>query len=154
MELTFRRPDDAANLTQEERERTVKENSDLCIIAGKRFFIRGVLPLKVEARELEYNVGLWVEVEQAAFQRIYDLWDEPEQDSEAPFAARIGNSIPTLPGTIGLSAKLQLTGPTSRPKVFVAPSSHPLYTEQTEGISAHRAHEYSSLAAGHFAGEA
>ncbi len=145
MELSFRRPDDAANLTPEERERTVKENNDLCIISGKRFFIRGVLPLTIEARERAYNIGLWVEVEQSAYDRVNELWIDPEQNKEPPFAALIGNSIPTLPETIGVSVKLQLTGPTSRPEVFVSASSHPLYIEQTEGITEHRAHEYSSL---------
>ncbi len=79
LELSFRRPDDAASLTQEERERTVQENNDMSIIAGKRFFIRGVLPLKVETREHVYNIGLWVELNQTNFERVYELWDEPEQ---------------------------------------------------------------------------
>lgn len=145
MELSFRRPDDAASLTQEERERTVQENNDLSIIAGKRFFIRGVLPLKVDAREHVYNIGLWVELNKTDFERVYELWEEPNQSKEPPFEARIANSIPTLPDTICLTVVLQLTGAASRPQVFVSPSSHPLYIEQTEGISEHRAYEYSSL---------
>lgn len=145
MELSFRRPDDAANLTPEERERLVKENDDLCIIAGKRFFIRSVLPLIVETRERAYNIGLWVEVEKSAYDRINELWVDPEQNKEPPFEALIGNSIPTLPETIGMPAMLQLTGPTSRPEVFISTSAHPLFIEQTEGITEHRAHEYSSL---------
>jgi hypothetical protein len=136
---------DVASLAQDERDRTVQENNDLSIIEGKRFFIRGVLPIKVESREHVYNIGLWVELTQADFERIYELWEDPVQNKESPFDARIANSIPTLPDTIDLSVVLQLTGPTSRPKIFVSPSLHRLYIEQAEGISEHRAHEYSSL---------
>lgn len=145
MELSFRRPDDVVNLTTEERERMLKENNDLCNIAGKRFFIRALLPLMVEARDRAYNVGLWVEVEQSAYERVNELWVNPEQNMEPPFDALIGNSIPTLPETLGMSVKLQLTGSTSRPEVFISPCTHPLYIEQSEGITEHRAHEYSSL---------
>lgn len=145
MELSFRRPDAAASLTQEERERTVQESTDLCIISGTRFFIRAVLPLPVEDRERAYNLGLWVEVNQSAFERVYELWDESDQNLEPPFDAHIANSIPTLPETTGLSAKLRLTGSKSRPEILVSQGSHPLVGEQSMGINTHRAHEYSSL---------
>ena len=145
MELSFRRPDDVVKLSTEERERMIKDTNDLCNIAGNRFFIRALLPLMVEARDRAYNIGLWVEVEQSAYDRVNELWVDPVQNMEPPFDALIGNSIPNLPETIGISVKLQLTGPTSRPEVFISPCSHPLYIEQSEGITEHRAHEYSSL---------
>ena len=145
MELTFRRPDAAACLSEQERKATVQENNDLCIIGGKRFFIRALLPLSVESRKRQYNIGLWVELNQTSFERVHALWDELEQDTEPPFDALIANSIPILPDTIGLSTKLQLTGPTTRPKVIVSENSHPLFGEQVNGITEHRAHEYSSL---------
>jgi len=57
----------------------------------------------------------------------------------------VDNSIPTLPDTLGLSVKLHLTGPATRPEVYVQPQNHPLVREQMQGISGHRAHEYSPL---------
>ncbi|HEX8606556.1 MAG TPA: DUF2199 domain-containing protein, partial [Pseudoduganella sp.] len=118
MELTFRRPDDVAKLSADDRARLVRENDDLCVLDGQRFFIRGLLPLPVESRELHYCIGLWVEVTQATFQRIYDLWDSDEQLNEQPFAAQLANEIPTAGGSLGLRAELRLTGPTIRPDVF------------------------------------
>ena len=73
MELTFKRPDDAANLSPEERSAHLQESSDLCIIRGNRFFIRAVLPLPVESRADPYRIGLWVEVAQSDFERVYEL---------------------------------------------------------------------------------
>ena len=145
MELTFRRPDDAAKLSEEERLRLLRENSDLCIIGEERFFIRAVLPLPVESREDPYCIGLWVEVSQAAFDRIYDLWESEDQGLEPPFAVRIANEIPTAAGSLGLDAELRLSGPTVRPRVFLTPTSHQLYAEQARGIDVHRVAEFTAL---------
>jgi len=145
MELTFRRPDDVIALSAEERKRLVQENSNLCTIGEGRYFVRAVLPLPVEGRELPYNIGLWVEVDHSAFDKVRELWSDPNQAEEPPFEVHIANDIPTLPPSSGLKATLHLTGPTTRPKVLLAPVLHPLALEQTKGITAHRAHEYTSL---------
>lgn len=145
MELTFQRPDIAAQLTPEQRAQRVQENSDLCVLDGERFFVRAVFPLPVESSERSYNIGLWVEVPQLAFKRIYELWDDPNQHLEAPFEARIANDIPTQPESLGLAANLHLTDHKTRPSVFLREASHSLFFEQTSGISKHRAHEYSTV---------
>jgi hypothetical protein len=145
MELTFRRPDDVVSLSQGDRKRFLQENNDLCIIEGKRFFIRGVLPIPVESRKLPYNIGLWVEVSQATFERVYALWESEEQLSEPPFPASIANEIPISPASLGHEAELHLAGPTTRPNVFLKSSVHPLYAEQSRGIDVHRVSEYTAL---------
>jgi hypothetical protein len=145
MELTFRRPDEAARLTDEERSRRVRENPDLCVIDGERFFVRAILPLPVESRDLAYAIGLWVEVSRDSFGRIYDLWDEEGQSDEPPFPATVANEIPIAAGSLGLAAQLQLTGPRTRPRAFLEPAGHPLYLEQAHGTDAHRVAEYTAL---------
>jgi hypothetical protein len=145
MELIFRRPDDAANLSPEDRARLVQESSDLCVIEGKRFFIRALLPLPVASREAPYCIGLWVEVTQAAFERVYALWDAEEQLTEPPFAAHIANEILVAAGSLGLEVELRLTGPDTRPDIILKPGSHPLYLEQAYGIDEHRIAEYTAL---------
>ncbi len=147
LELTFRRPDAVVSLSKEEREESVHENDDLCVIGDTRFFIRALLPLPIEGREIPYNIGIWVEADQSTFERVYELWSDSEQENEPPFSVRIANNIPTLSSTSGLVSTLQLTGPTTRPIVLVQQSQHQLYSEQSKGITAHRAHEYSSLLA-------
>ncbi len=88
LELTFRLPDVVAALQPEERETRVQENKDLCVLDGKRFFVRALLPLPVAEREHPYNVGLWVEVSQQAFERVYELWDEDRQARSQPSTPR------------------------------------------------------------------
>lgn len=145
LELTFRRPDDIVSLTKKEREESVYENDDLCVIGDTRFFIRALLPLPVTGRDQPYNIGIWVEIDQSSFERVYELWSDPEQGSEPPFIVKIANSIPTLSNTVGLVATLQLTGPTTRPTILIQQDLHQLYSEQSKGITTHRAHEYSYL---------
>jgi len=145
MELTFRRPDVIATMDTEERERTVQEEDDLCAIKWSQYFVRALLPLPVESRDRPYSIGLWVRVEEATFRRVIQLWSEPDQASEPPFDAWVANTIPTVPGALGLPVMLHLTGPTTRPRLEVVAQGHQLAVEQSRGITAHRANEYSSL---------
>lgn len=145
LELTFRRPDAVAALPDEERVARVRENQDLCVLDGERFFIRALLPPPVTNRELPYNVGLWVEVSPKAFDRVYELWDDDTQADAPAFQAEIANNISLHPSALGLVASLSLTGPTTRPVIALSPAEHPLVGEQSRGITSHRAAQYSSL---------
>jgi hypothetical protein len=148
IELSFRRPDIVAVPSDAERQTRVQENAALSILEGRRFFVRAVLPLSVEIRPRTYNIGIWVEVGREAFERIYALWRDPNPSNEPPTAVTIANAIPTHPDTIALAASLRLTGPTTRPTVLLHCSEQALAMEQSNGITVHRAHEYSTLFAG------
>ena len=144
LELFFRRPDEVALLSDEERSQRVQENPDLCVLDGTRFFVRGVIPLPVAQRERPYNIGAWVEVSPSSFERIYELWSEPDQDREPPLEGVLANAVTAGYSAFGLQVRLSLTGATTRPAITVLAADHTLFSEQTQGISAHRAHEYSS----------
>ena len=142
----FRLPDDAAVLLEQKQEERVQANEDLCAIDGKRFFVRAVLPLPVVSRTRPYNIGIWVELDRTSLERVGVLWNDPNQTSEPPFSVRISNEIPLTGGSCGTAATLHLTGPTTRPNVLVLPANVRLYEEQANGITAHRAGEYSEFA--------
>ncbi|MBZ0167338.1 MAG: DUF2199 domain-containing protein [Candidatus Omnitrophica bacterium] len=145
MELSFRRPDAVCELVAAEREATCQESDDLCTIRAGHFFIRGVLPLPVQGRNDPYRIGVWAEVAEEDYTRILQLWDDPDQAAEAPFAAKIANHIPTLPQTRGVAASLSLRGPTTRPDIHVGDPGHPLYEEQLVGITENRVDHYNHL---------
>lgn len=147
MEPAFRRPDLIANMDPRRRAREVQENDDLCIVGGTRYFLRVVLPLPVIGRDKDYAIGLWVEIEKAARDRILELWSAPDQGDEPPFEGRIANDIPFEPSMLGLPVRLQLMNPPGRAQAFMQPCGHPLFEEQTKGISMHRLHEYAALCA-------
>jgi len=145
LELSCRRPDEIAAMDSELRARIVKDDDDLAVIDGKRFFVRALLPIPVNGRADPYNIGLWVEVAQEVFTKVLDLWTEDDQVHEPPFNAKLANSIPTVPETLNLEVLMQLTGPKTRPDVFVADGGHPLGRQQRDGVSVHRISEYSAV---------
>ncbi len=145
LELTFLRPDAILAIPKEQRAEKVKETDDLCAIDLKRFFVRALLPLPVAGWEVPYNIGAWVELSKKTFDRIRELWTDPNQRQERPFSAKLANDIPSHAPTCGLAVKLQLTSPTTRPEIIVPPSKHSLHIEQCQGISPHRAAEYTSF---------
>lgn len=139
------RPDPVIALTKQERAKRCKESDDLCVIDWKRHFVRGVLPLPVEGWDHPYQIGIWVEVKEDDFKTIVELWSDEAQSSTPPFAGTLANDISIQPCTLGLEVRVALTGPTTRPDIFVTDKEHDLYREQTSGISSHRAYEYTSL---------
>jgi hypothetical protein len=142
-ELTFQLPDVIFAMSSEERAARCDINADVCALDRQRFFLRGLLPLAVNNRKLNYNLGVWAEVPEEVFGRIYRLWDDPAQDAEPRMPGSLANKLPYHPDTVGLGISIQLTGPESRPEFYVNAVEHSLYAEQSGGINEHRAVEYS-----------
>jgi hypothetical protein len=143
LELGYRRPDAVIDLDAATRAAGVFENDDLCVIDAKRFFVRATLPLPVNGRGGNYQIGVWVEVASSDFDRIGKLWTDPGQAAEPPMSATLANEVRLHPDSLGQALLLQLTGPKTRPQVFVRDATYSLGAEQRHGISAHRASEYS-----------
>lgn len=143
-ELAFGLPDEIYELTEAERTARCDINSDICAIERKRFVIRGLLPLRVKGRRRKYCIGVWSEISEGAFSRIYSLWSDPNQVNEPRLSGSLANRLPLhRKNSIGLPIAIQLTGPKSRPEFYLEPADHPLYVEQANGIDGHRAVEYS-----------
>lgn len=152
MEPAFARPDAYVALSADRKENAAKASNDLCRIddpgsAGpSRHFVRAVLPVRVEDREVPFRWGLWVEVSGDAFREVVARWSDPEQHAQPPFESTLANHIPSYPETLGLPCRLQLTGPTTRPSIlFAAELAHPLAAEFRSGVSERRALEWSHL---------
>ncbi|WP_116808239.1 DUF2199 domain-containing protein [Steroidobacter cummioxidans] len=146
IELAFKLPDDVFALPEQDRQSRCRISSDIVVLDDERFFIRGLVPLKVAKRNQDYALGVWAEVSEDVFGRIYDLWDDPDQ-SEAPrLPGTLANALPFHESTVGLTVAIQLIGTTSRPEFFLDPVEHSLFAEQSRGIDEHRAYEYSDRA--------
>ena len=145
IELTFCRPDDIAVMDEEKREKKCKYNDDIYICEGHNFYIRCVLPLPVHDKDEDYSLGVWIQVSENNFNKIWDLWDDEKQSKEPPMDGLLANTVPLTEGSKNTKVLVQLTGPTSRPKVLIQDEECSLYKEQTCGITIHRASEYSDL---------
>lgn len=149
LEPTFRRPEAVINLPAEERAARVKESDDLCAIWGKadgerhRYFVRCVLKVDLLDAEGATAWGIWAEVAEVDFRLIVEKWSDPDQASLPPVEAVLANRVRDYPETIGLPAKLRLTGPTTRPQLTFGRSSvHPFATECENGVCVHRVMEW------------
>jgi hypothetical protein len=143
LELSFKLPDPVAALDDADRTQRCRGTEDVYVLDHRRYFVRGLLSLPVRGREMPYRLGMWAEVPQHSFERIWTLWDDPDQAEEPPLPGQLANSVPGLADSVGLSVRVWLSGPTTRPEFEVLPSAHQLYSEQNEGICEHRAFEYS-----------
>jgi hypothetical protein len=144
IELSFGLPDDSVLLSWTDPGRLCVDG-DLCVIDVARYFLRAVLPLPVLGRDRPYRIGLWVEIERDSYARVQALWRDPNQADEPSFRVHIANDVPTAEGAKGAAACLRLTGPTTRPSVHLSQTGLRLAEEQAQGITAHRASEYTGL---------
>jgi hypothetical protein len=149
LEPVFRRPQAVVDHSPEFRARHVRENDDLCEIRARtpaerhRCFVRCTLEVPLLDGDGPTHWGLWAEISQTDFQRIWDLWSDPKQSDEPPMKATIANRIPGYPETVGLPVSLRLTGPTTRPALsFESDSSHPFAVECLGGVCTHRVIEW------------
>jgi hypothetical protein len=146
IELVFVLPQPIFELSEEQRVERCDIGTDMCALDRSRFFLRGLLPIPVRGRPLPYRIGLWSEVDEATFGRIYQLWEDPSQVNEPLLSAFLANDVPLVPSTVGIEIDIRLTGPTTRPDFFLRNTAHPLAIEQQCGVDAHRALEYGDRA--------
>jgi len=85
-ELAIGLPDAIFALSKEERSGRCQIHTDVCVLDGERFFLRGLLPLPVHGRAQAYRVGVWAEISIEVFRRIHALWNDPAQ-SECSWVA-------------------------------------------------------------------
>lgn len=150
MEPNQRRPDALLGVPEEERGTATFESKDACILFAKssgslfnrvvarprdRYFIRALLPFKVQGRARPFSWGVWVEVDGRQYDRVMDLWDDPNQDQEAPFHGVLANNIGDYVQTEGLPGLVHLKDPERIPDFFLSESNHQLAIEQREGVT-------------------
>ncbi len=147
-EPSFLKPDPFLAVPPEERYFRTLDGKDSCAVrdadeTNPRYFLRVLMPFSVEGLSEPYSWGIWVEVSEAHYQRVNELWDDPSQDQEPPFPARLANKLHLYPGSESLAGLVSLSGPGHIPHFHLtAPVTHSLAIEQRTGVSASRAFEW------------
>jgi hypothetical protein len=149
IEPSYRLPDAVLPMSEADREARVRDTKDYCIIypepdgGAPRCFVRGLLPVVIRGQSESLRWGLWVEMGPAAFDRVWNLWDDPGQRREPPLACWVANRIKRYPSTLGLPAELQLESPSTRPTIRLAGGlDHPFAREAQEGVDLPRSLEW------------
>ncbi len=145
IELSYLKPDDLVGVDQKEIEDSCKFTSDYYACEEEYFYIRGVIPLPIKDSDQIYNIGAWAQVSPGSFNRIWELWEDENQDKEPRIRGILANKVHLNTGVERTEIQVQLTGPTSRPEFYIDDENCSLYLEQISGITIHRASEYSAL---------
>lgn len=113
----------------------VRLGSDDCVIDDERFLIRGCLEIRVEGETDPFVWGVWVDINREDFGEWKNTFRTHKRSGIGPFAAYLGNALPTYPDTFNLHVVAHLRDDGVRPLIEVLPCENPLYEEQRGGIS-------------------
>jgi hypothetical protein len=118
-------PDPWLELTEEERSKRGKIDSDICMI-DRQFFVRGCLDLPIIGHDPAFLWSVWVSVAESSLLRILDLWNAEVQESEPPLFGWLCKTIYGYPETYGLKTNIHLRNNRRRPFIELEPTEHPL----------------------------
>ena len=133
-------------MSPSERKTRFKLDSDLAILDGEHFFVRGRLEIPIHEREECFAWLVWSTLRQEDFHRTVELWKRPGREAEPPYFGWLSTQLPYQPATINLKLNVHTRPVGERPFIEVEPTSHPLAVEQRTGISMARVQELAGLA--------
>lgn len=119
---------------------------DFCIINGKDFFVRAVLPLPIIGAEGEtFGLGVWVSLSEKNFTLYNETFGADEQSHLGPWFGWFCNSLKGYPDTLSLKTQVHPADDGKRPWIELEATDHPLAVEQRDGISFDRILELYAL---------
>jgi len=145
MELSYRLPDAIASMDTDEIKKKCQSSKDYVVCEDEYYYLRCILPLPVQDTGKDYSIGVWAQVSEKSFIRIWELWEDPDQVNELPFNGLLANSVHLNTHVEDIEIEVTLTGVKSRPSVKIKDAESSLYKEQQNGITVHRASEYTDL---------
>lgn len=124
-----------------ERDARCELTPDFCVIDQSEFFVRGCIEIPVIDGPRPFVWGVWASLSQQSFQRIKEIWELAERESEPPFFGWLCTILPLYPDTFLLKTHVQTQPLGKRPFIELEPTDHPLAVEQREGITMDRVRE-------------
>ncbi|MGA7991862.1 MAG: DUF2199 domain-containing protein [Thermoanaerobaculia bacterium] len=137
-----------------EAERAARSliDTDLCVIDEARYFMLGNLELKVLETGGRFSWDVWVELQKADFTHAVKVWETVGREASRPYQAVLATPLSIYPPTVGLVCSVFTRPVGARPGITLHESDHPLYREQSDGITLHRVQEIAALVLGKRAG--
>lgn len=137
-------PDLYYSVAPEERDSRCQITSDLCIIDGEHYFIRGCLEIPVVDGESPFVWGVWCSLSKESFKRIIESWEVEGRENDSPCFGWLWTTLPLHPETLHLKTYVHTRSRGVRPMVELEPTDHPLAVEQRQGITMARVQEIAS----------
>jgi hypothetical protein len=142
----FRYPDPYFGVAESERESRIVLNADICVIDGKEFYVRGYIPIPIRDEQPprdQFRWGVWVSLSKKSFDNYLSFSGQTIPDGTRYFGW-LCNRIAGYPETQGLKCDV-FPQRDLRPIVRLQACDHPLYREQSEGVTLKRVHDFISL---------
>ncbi len=127
-------------------EVTFQRDGELVRAGDDRFILANIeLPVKGRPRE-QFVWTCWISLSHESFDRMQQLWDQPDRSDQAPAFGYVSNALPTYdPPTFALKSRVHTRDIGLRPWVELEPTEHPLPVEQRRGIADERIAAAASL---------
>jgi hypothetical protein len=117
-------------------------DTDVCVVDGEFFFVRGCLDIPVHGEEDEFSWGVWVSLSKSNFETFGRYRDVPKRSHIGPFFGWLSAElVPLYPSTENLKTRVHIRDDGIRPFIELEPTDHPLAVEQREGITVDRVAE-------------
>ena len=123
-----------------EAERAAKAvlSPDDCVLYGRRYYIRGIIPLQVDEQQDTFYWSVWVEVSRDDHQLIMAAKDDENAILRGAIDGQLSSQLEPYPQTDGLLVRVIVQGDGYVPIVEIKEVSHPLFFEQESGINRER----------------
>ena len=141
LDVGFAKPGAYLALKTRRQKAACEMSADVCVIAKKRFFIRGCLPIPLRDTGSVFVWGVWAEVAEHVFERYQQRRDADRQRELPSPGALSVESEPALRGMDRLPILIHFGNADQRPTFKLEPSNHWLCRDQQCGITLHRLHE-------------
>jgi hypothetical protein len=132
-------PEPVFELGELERGERAEVEDDWCRLLDRsgetRHFVRGLIHLPIRGESDEFRFGVWVEVTAADFERLEELWHDPDGSETGPVFGALANELAPYRGTVDLPVAVQLRDVEILPAVILLDAEHPLGRDQRTGIT-------------------
>jgi hypothetical protein len=140
LDIGFEFPIDYLDVPKRERKRRCELTSDWCIIDRKRYYLRGVLSIRVLEVNDEFTWGLWAQVPPKDLRRYRDSYGH-DRRGQTPSAGILSGAPRPYADAEGHPLRIAFGSAGQRPTFTLKRSKHLFYREQRAGITLHRVHE-------------
>lgn len=114
--------------------------SDLCIIEGRDYFVRGVIQIPIHNYEQTFDRGVWVSQKKENFELYRKHFNDGVQIG--PFFGWLSTRLDYFSAdTLNLKTMVHYRTNGHRPWIEVEPTEHPLAAHQRDGITISQAWE-------------
>lgn len=111
-------------------------SEDFCVLGGKYFMVRAVLPIPVNGVDDDFGFGCWSTLSRTNFDKYVDGFDVGEYADMSPWSGWLMNQLGTfVEGTDPIALWVQPRADRQRPLLWVQDDQHPLAIAQDQGIT-------------------